>query len=132
MARKLEDAAQHNNLGEVFWILWQAKTGPRSINYLIKNLNGDVLTTEAECLDCWEKNFQLLLNHPTPQGNDDLPNKPASNDYTDTCIQPVTKAELAAALKHLKMATTLVSVSSWLSFLRCWWGKPYPLACMYY
>ena len=32
----------------------------------------------------------------------DLPNKPASNDYMDTCMQPVTKAEVAAALMPLK------------------------------
>ena len=71
-------------------------------NYLIKTLNGDVLTTEAECLDCWAEHFQQLLNCPPPQSNDDLLNKPASNDYMDTCIQPVTEAEVAAALKCLK------------------------------
>ena len=54
----LEDVAQHNTLGEVFQMLRQAKTFPRSKNYLIKNLNGDVLTTEAECLDHWAEHFQ--------------------------------------------------------------------------
>ena len=94
--------AQHNNFGEVFWMLQPAKASPRSKNYLIENLNGNILTTEAECLDCWAKHFPQLLNHPPPQGNDDLLNKPASNDYTDTCIWPVTEAEVAATLKHLK------------------------------
>ena len=64
---------------------------------MIKNLNGN-LTTEAECLDQWAEHLQQLLNHPPPQGNDDLSNKPASNDYMDTCIQPVIKADVAAAL----------------------------------
>ena len=99
-------------------MLWQAKACPRSKNYMIKNLNGDVLTTEAECLDHWAEHLQQFLNCPLPQGNDDLPNKPTSNDYTDVCIQPVIEAEVAAALKCLKMATALVSVPSQLNFLR--------------
>ena len=60
--------------------------------------------TEAECLDYWAEHLQQLPE--SPQGNDDLPNKPASNDYTDTCIQPVTKAEVAATLKAGRVTLT--------------------------
>ena len=62
-------------------MLWQAKAGPRSKEkHLIKNVNGDILTTDAKCLDHWVEHFQQLLNYSPPQGHNDLPNKPASND----------------------------------------------------
>ena len=72
--------------------------------------------TKAECLDCWAEHFQQLLNHPPPQGNDDVPNKPASNDNTYICIQPVTEAEVAAALKHMKndCSPGICSIIAWL------------------
>ena len=45
--RKLDNAAQHNNLGEVFSMFCQAKATPRSKTYLIKNFNGDGYTRSA-------------------------------------------------------------------------------------
>ena len=65
-------------------------------------MTSGVLPTEAKCLDHWAEHFQQLLNFPPSEGNDDLPNKPSSNDYPDTFIQPVTKAEVAAALEYLE------------------------------
>ena len=58
--------------------------------------------TKAECLDCWVEHFQHILNCPLPLGNDDLPNNPVRNDNMDICIQPVTEAEVAAGLEHIK------------------------------
>ena len=69
--RKLEDAAQLIDQCQVFQMLWQAKAGPHQESNHVKDQNVNILTTEAECMNHWDKHLQWLLNHlPTPAAKD--------------------------------------------------------------
>ena len=68
-------------------------------SYLIKDINIIVLMTEAECLNCWAKHFQQLLNQPPPQADEDLLN----TDSTETNNSSVSFTSLfTATISSLK------------------------------
>ena len=106
-AAQLEAAAQSNDLRLTYSLLKKAKTETSRSNTLIKDRNGAVLTTEDECLARWKEHFSELLNHPPVPENDALNadvnnNRPADNPDCNT--EPVTSAEVRAALTKLKNA----------------------------
>ncbi len=67
-AKHLESAANNNNMSRVFSLLRQARNGPRITTALVKDSNGNLIVTEANCLERWKEHFSLLLQHGTLPG----------------------------------------------------------------
>ena len=96
-ASELEVVAQCTDQGHTFRMLWQAKAGPGYKSYLIMNINDNVLTTEATCLNhsaelttpprlimhCWILTAQRLIT-------------------ALTALHLITSAEVRAAPRSLK------------------------------
>ena len=87
-----------------FRMLWQAKAGSGYKSYLIKDINGNVFTTEARCLNGWTGNFQQLLNWPPAQVDEDLLNTSSmkTNNNSNSLTSPVTADEVRAAPRSVK------------------------------
>ncbi|GAA6081389.1 uncharacterized protein LOC109521465 [Tachysurus ichikawai] len=64
-AKHLESAANNNNMSRVFSLLRQARNGPRIKTALVKDSDGNLIATEANCLERWKEHFSLLLQHGT-------------------------------------------------------------------
>ena len=105
----MEEAAQHNDHGHVLRMSWQAKTGPGYKSYLIKDINGNVLSTEAKCLCHWAGYFQQLLNQSPPQADEDLLiiSSVETSNSSNSLTSPVTAAEVRTALRSLKIGHPL-------------------------
>ena len=103
----MDELAQCNDYGHVFWKLWQAKSGPGYNSYLIKDINGIVLMTGAGCLNHWAEHFQQLQSWPPPKVDEDLlgDSMKASvetNSSSSTFTSPGTAAEVKATPRSLK------------------------------
>uniref|UniRef100_A0A8C2BVL8 Reverse transcriptase domain-containing protein n=1 Tax=Cyprinus carpio TaxID=7962 RepID=A0A8C2BVL8_CYPCA len=61
--KHLESAVNNNNMSRVFSLLRQAHNGPRIKTALVKDSDGNLIATEANCLECWKEHFSLLLQH---------------------------------------------------------------------
>lgn len=103
-AQQLESAANNNNMSRVFSLLRQARSGPHIKTALVKDSDGNLITTEANCLSRWKEHFSLLLQHRT------IPADPTLLEAANTappssacCTDPVTPEEVRAALKKLNI-----------------------------
>ena len=104
-ASDLEDASRHSNTRQMYAILRKAKATPTHTCHLVKDCNGNLLTTKEDCVDRWRQHFEVLLNHPSVPENPDIAadlnnNVAAPNPHCPTT--PVTRAEVEAQLKKLK------------------------------
>ena len=103
-ATLLEEASQRNDLRQTYALLKKSKADPDHRTTLIKDSQGNVLSTETECIARWKEHFSELLNHPPVPDNPDLiadaNNNTAPNPQCET--SPVTANEVRNALKKLK------------------------------
>ena len=104
MADQLEEASRSHNQQKVYSLLRKAKAGQQLKTHHIKDANGTVLTTETEALNRWREHFYHLLNHPPIPTDPDLLEEANNNHLTNQqcSIDPVTEAEVHAALKKLR------------------------------
>ena len=56
----------------MYAILRKAKAAPNQASHLIKDRNGNILTTKDDCVERWREHFSSLLNHPPVPENPDL------------------------------------------------------------
>ncbi|GAA6087876.1 uncharacterized protein LOC109521465 [Tachysurus ichikawai] len=101
-AKHLESAANNNNMSRVFSLLRQARNGPRIKTALVKDSDGNLIATEASCLECWKEHFSLLLQHGTSPADPTIllaTNTAAPSVACST--SPVTPEEVRAALGKL-------------------------------
>lgn len=71
-------------MSRVFSLLHQARNGPRIKTDLVKDSDGNVITTEANCLERWKEHFGLLLRHNTTSADPTV--LAAANVTTDSTI----------------------------------------------
>ncbi len=101
-AKHLESAANNNNMSRVFSLLRQARNGPRITTALVKDSNGNLIVTEANCLERWKEHFSLLLQHGTSPADPAISLAANAVALSTACsIDPVTPEEVRAALKKL-------------------------------
>ncbi|KAL1268493.1 hypothetical protein QQF64_033856 [Cirrhinus molitorella] len=101
-AKHLESTANNNNMSRVFSLLRQARNGQRIKTALVKDSDGNIIMTEANCLKCWKEHFSLLFQYNTTPADPTIlvaANAAAPSDACST--DPVTPVEVRAALKKL-------------------------------
>ncbi|KAL1276258.1 hypothetical protein QQF64_035881 [Cirrhinus molitorella] len=101
-AKYLESASSNNNMSRVFSLLRQARNGPRIKTALVKDSDGNIIMTKANCLKRWKEHFSLLLQYNTTPADPTTlvaANAAAPSDACST--DPVTPMEVRAALKRL-------------------------------
>ncbi|MCJ8734524.1 hypothetical protein PDJAM_G00236670 [Pangasius djambal] len=89
-------------MSRVFSLLRQARNGPCIKTALVKDSDGNIIMTEANCLERWKEHFSLLLQHNTTPA--DPTTLVAANTVapSDACsTDPVTPVEVRATLKKL-------------------------------
>ncbi|KAG7526860.1 hypothetical protein JOB18_046006 [Solea senegalensis] len=64
-AKDLESTASNNNMSRVFSLLHKTCNGLRRKTALVKDSDGNLITTEANCLERWKEHFSLLLQQDT-------------------------------------------------------------------
>ncbi|KAJ8287175.1 hypothetical protein GJAV_G00048520 [Gymnothorax javanicus] len=101
-AERLESAAHSNNLRLVYNTLHQAHAGPRIRTTLVKDAQGNPISSEADCLDRWREHCSLLLHHPpTPTDPNLVTSANLATPNSDCRTDPVTAHEVRSALKKL-------------------------------
>ncbi|GAA6104692.1 SLAIN motif-containing protein 1-like [Tachysurus ichikawai] len=89
-------------MSRVFSLLRQARNGPRIKTALVKDSDGNLIATEANCLERWKEHFSLLLQHGTSPANRTI--SLAANAAAPSVVcstSPVTPEEVRAALGKL-------------------------------
>ncbi|CAM4466358.1 unnamed protein product [Leuciscus chuanchicus] len=101
-AKHLESAANNNNMSRVFSLLRQARNGPRIKTALVKDSDGNLIATEANCLELWKEHFSLLLQHGTSPADPAISSATNAAAPSAVCsTDPVTPEEVRAALEKL-------------------------------
>ena len=100
LAREAEDAVKEGNLKGVYDVTKKlCNDRPRKMN-MVKDKDGEILTTDEEVTRRWQEHFDSVLNRPDPEYpavvNDKLQNKIA---VSTECI---TRQEIKAVLKNMK------------------------------
>lgn len=86
-------------MSRVFSLLRRACKGPRIKTTQVKDSNGNLITTEANCLERWKEHFSLLLqNNNTPADPTILT---AATTNKACCTDSITPGEVRAALRKL-------------------------------
>uniref|UniRef100_A0A3B3BPI5 Uncharacterized protein n=1 Tax=Oryzias melastigma TaxID=30732 RepID=A0A3B3BPI5_ORYME len=62
-AEHLDSAANSNNMSCVYSLLRQSRNGPRIKSALVKDSDGNLITTETNYLQRWKEHFSPLLQH---------------------------------------------------------------------
>ncbi|GAA6077119.1 gamma-aminobutyric acid receptor subunit alpha-2-like [Tachysurus ichikawai] len=89
-------------MSRVFSLLRQAHNGPRIKTALVKDSDGNLIATEANCLERWKEHFSLLLQHGTFPADPTI--SLAANAAAPSVVcstSPVTSEEVRAALGKL-------------------------------
>ncbi|GAA6094295.1 uncharacterized protein LOC124628743 [Tachysurus ichikawai] len=101
-AKHLESAANNNNMSRVFSLLRQARNGPRIKTALVKDSDGNLTATEANCLERWKEHFSLFLQHGTSPADPTISLAANAAAPSVACsTSPVTPEEVRAALGKL-------------------------------
>ncbi|GAA6068877.1 uncharacterized protein LOC124628743 [Tachysurus ichikawai] len=107
-AKHLESAANNNNMSRVFSLLHQARNGPRIKTALAKDSDGNLIATEANCLERWKEHFSLLLQHGTSPADPTISLAANAAAPSVACsTSPVTPEEVRAALGKLNNRKSL-------------------------
>lgn len=97
---KHRESAANDNISRAFSLLRQARNGPRIKTALVKDSDGNLITTKVNCPERWKEHFSLLLQHGTTLGHPTILVAANAAAPSDACsAYPVTPKEVRAALK---------------------------------
>ena len=99
LAAEAERAAEHQEQGTIFRITKQICGGPYSNHTLIRDNQGNMLTSDKEQKKRWVEHFEEVLNREDPL---DLPDIPEVPEDLDINVEPPTKEEIVSAIKELE------------------------------
>ncbi|GAA6097855.1 gamma-aminobutyric acid receptor subunit alpha-2-like [Tachysurus ichikawai] len=89
-------------MSRVFSLLHQACNGPRIKTALVKDSDGNLIATEANCFERWKEHFSLLLQHGTSPADPTISLAANATAPSVVCSTgPVTPEEVRAALGKL-------------------------------
>ncbi|GAA6086232.1 craniofacial development protein 2-like [Tachysurus ichikawai] len=92
-AKHLESAANNNNMSRVFSLLHQARNGPRIKTALVKYSDGNLIATEANCLESWKELEASFFSM--------VPPRPIPPSHWPLMLQPLVLSAVQA-LSHLR------------------------------
>ena len=99
MADEAEEAAGRQHLKTLYRMNKMLNNGFKNNDVPVKDLDGNVLSKEAERLAHWKEHFENIPNRPEPEQVAEIP--PAVEDL-EICIDPPTMEEVKAANKAMK------------------------------
>jgi len=99
LAEEAEEAAARGNLSEVYNITRKLSRKFQPADRPIRDLTGNLLTSQDEQRDRWREHFEGLLNRPPPENPPHI--EPAIEDI-EVNTEPPSKAEIKSAIKKIR------------------------------
>ncbi|XP_052218790.1 uncharacterized protein LOC127836286 [Dreissena polymorpha] len=99
LATEAEDAAARQDVGTLYKITKVLVRGFTSTEVPVKNLQGEIVSTDVEKLSCWKEHFERVLNSADPSTEAVI--APAEIPL-DINTEPPTMQEIRQATKKLK------------------------------
>lgn len=102
-ANFLEEAARRRDQGTLYRELRKARDAPMKKISNVRDVNGNIITTESECLDRWAEHFRDLLNRSPVTPPEDLVNQANETHEREDCsVGPISETEVRLAVNLLK------------------------------